>query len=173
MVAKTKRHQTAESKVIPTRNTVFIDLSPSHCRSDSTFSTASTVVSRHDSRRSVSTYTPSDGIAPPPSSLEYYSFLVKVWTEKAQAERRDLRRIPYSWDLERAPKEDLPATIPEIPIEKQNPPIVAVCTKEDLRPIYDPDYELKKISRRLLRCQKYALAISLISTNATLIFASW
>ena len=49
----------------------------------------------------------------------------------------------------------------------------AVCTKEDVKPIYDPDEELKKISRQLLRVQKYALTISLISINTALIFMSW
>jgi len=52
-------------------------------------------------------------------------------------------------------------------------PLVADCVKEDLKPIYDPDDELKKVSRRLLRCQKYALASGLISINAVLIFCSW
>jgi hypothetical protein len=50
---------------------------------------------------------------------------------------------------------------------------LAICTKEDVTPIYDPDQELKKISRQLLRVQKYALTISLISINAALIFMSW
>jgi hypothetical protein len=50
---------------------------------------------------------------------------------------------------------------------------LAICTKEILKPIYDPDEELKKISKQLLRVQKYALTSSLICINAALIFMSW
>jgi hypothetical protein len=52
-------------------------------------------------------------------------------------------------------------------------PIIELCTKEAIKPIYDPDEELKKISRQLLRCQKYALTSSLLLINSTLIFCSW
>ena len=52
-------------------------------------------------------------------------------------------------------------------------PIIELCTKEAIKPIYDADEELKKISRQLLRCQKYALCSSLILINFTLIFCSW
>jgi hypothetical protein len=58
-------------------------------------------------------------------------------------------------------------------VEDGPQPMVEWCTKEAIKPIYDPDEELKKISRQLLRCQKYALTSSLILVNVTLIFCSW
>ena len=168
-------------------------LSPTHSRKGSALSTSSTIVGRPSlltRQDSVSTLVESyssshDGRTPPPSSLEYFNFLVKVWKEKAQAERRDFRRNQRCLlDVEgdgasgySPPAHSVagPKTVSNQPSvsANQTPRMVGVCTKEELKPIYNPDLELKKISRRLLRCQKYALAISLISINATLIFSSW
>lgn len=159
------------------------------------------------------------GSAPPPLSLEHFSFLVKNWKEKVEQER------PPTWPLadklEKQPEHEAPSGWPgkfehphfqpkETLFEVDNSsdddvhvdpltvfappeaqaqlssdtevipfaePVVdeplAICTREPIKPIYDPDEELKKISKQLLRVQKYALTTSLISINGALIFMSW
>ena len=159
------------------------------------------------------------GSAPPPLSLEHFSFLVKNWKEKVEQER------PPTWPLtdklEKQPEHDAPSGWPgkfehphfqpketlfevdnssddDVHVDPLNvfsqpeaqtqlssdtevipfaEPVVdeplAICTREPIKPIYDPDHELKKISKQLLRVQKYALTSSLISINVALIFMSW
>jgi hypothetical protein len=86
----------------------------------------------------------------------------------------DLERGPLSELEPPKPETQMQVSVEEVP-EVSNAPLVSYgsCIKEEIKPIYDPDVELKTISRRLLRCQKYALVSSVISINVALIFCSW
>ncbi|KAH6701108.1 chitin synthase [Verticillium dahliae] len=46
-------------------------------------------------------------------------------------------------------------------------------SQEDAKPPYHPDTELKKVSRSLLRLQKYSLILGFVSINAGFIWALW
>jgi hypothetical protein len=87
--------------------------------------------------------------------------------------RPPVKRTISTPPLEEETLEAEVAVIPTEPAQLETTPLVAECTKEKIVPIYDPDVELKIISKRLLRVQKYALCISLISINTVLIFMSW
>jgi len=133
--------------------------------------------------------------SPPLFTLEYYNFLIKQWRGRSKEE--DLRSLESSTSSSQSSESShsaqqrspIVSAMPVVAgplvselsmpvfvgplVSETHTPQVAVCTKEPLKPIYDPDFELKKISKQLLRCQKYALASSVISINAVLIFCSW
>jgi len=116
--------------------------------------------------------------SPPLLTLEYYNFLIKRWKDRSKDE--ELGSLDSSTSSSENSAQQSPTIVSAMPIldspvvsGTHTAPQVAVCTKEPLKPIYDPDFELKKISKQLLRCQKYALTSSVISINVVLIFCSW